>query len=1041
MAKLPLFFGNCKTFPKYYIGRSGITLLFVILTTLTAFAQQIEIQGKILDDGSKVSVIGAAIKIKQKGPLIGTISDANGDFHLKVKSLPVTLVVSTVGYKSQEIDVYEAEPITIFLEEDQNLLSSVVVVGYGSQKKSDLTGAQTSISIDDLKETGTTSFENGLQGLAAGIQVTQSSAAPGATSIVRIRGGNSINGGNEPLYVIDGFPIYNNNSTADAGALFGGAIPTAGTSNGLDPLSSINPEDIKSIEVLKDASATAIYGARGANGVIIVTTKKGFVGAASITFDSSYGIQKVSKTIDLLNAQQFAIYANDARAASSVSPIFTQDQINSYANNSTNWQAAAFREAPVSNEQISITGGSEKTKYSISLGTLSQTGIVRGSDFSRYSGRINLDSKISDKFNIGLNFNESYSKADVVNYTTVQDVLLMPPTQSLTDYESIYGTVFGNPISALENATNISKIFRSINSAFGEYEIIKGLKAKVLLGTDLLYNKENSYIPSTIYDGLASSGIASIGSNFTANWLNENTLSYSKILNNIHSFDFLLGYTQQQSSTEGYVAGASGFNNNIVEYNSLSSGSTTTKSTSSYTGWTLLSYLGRLNYNYVEKYYFTGTLRADGSSRLGTNNKWGYFPSASVAWRIDKEAFLKDIVKTAEIDNLKLRLSAGVTGNTEIPSYQSESLLSAYAYPSGTSTSTNIGYASSQIPNPNLKWEKTAQYDAGIDVVLLKNRINFTTDVYYKRTSDLLLNVSLPASSGYVSSLENIGVVRNQGVEFSLATDNISEKLFKWDSNITFSINRNKVLSLGTGVTQILANTNNNNIGVIEVGQPLGTFFGLKTDGIYKNKSEIPATPLLTNTSVGDIKYVDVNKDGKITQAGDQTNIGSAQPKFIYGFTNNFSYANFDLSIIIEGSYGNQIYSSILQTLQVPQGTENMIASFANHYTSTNTNTNIERANYSIANVPNSDLYVYDGSYLRFKTITLGYNVPKTVTSKLKINKIKFYISGQNLITVTKYPGYDPDVNFYSADPTRQGCDNGAYPLAKSILGGVRITF
>jgi len=1040
MTKLVLFFGSPKRFPWFLFRKSGITLLLGILSISSVLAQELEIKGNIQEEESKTVVIGATIRVK--GQKTGTVSDTQGNFQLKIKTFPATLIVSSVGFRNQEIELYEAtEPITVYLTDDQNRLSSVVVVGYGTQKRSELTGAIASIQVNQLKETGSTSFVNGLQGLASGIQVTQSSGAPGGTAVVRIRGGNSITGGNEPLYVIDGFPVYNDNSSADAGALNGAKTAAAGTSNGISPLSSINPEDIESVEVLKDASATAIYGSRGANGVIIVTTKKGSAGTTVVSYDGSYGIQRVAKTINLLNAQQFAIYANDARASSSVSPIFTQDQINSYANNSTDWQASAFRDAPVSNHQVSITGGNEKTKYSASLGYFSQDGIVIGSDFSRYSGRINLDSKISNNFTVGLNFNESYSNSDVVDYSTVQQVLLMSPTQSLTDYQNNYGSVFGNPIVKLNNCTNISKIFRSINSAFGEYEIIKGLKAKVLVGADLIYNKQNSYIPSTIYDGSASSGIASIGSKFTTNWLNENTLNYSRTINNVHSFDALVGFTQQQSSTEGYVAGATGFNNNIVDYNDLSSGTNTTKSTSTYTGWTLLSYLGRINYNYLHKYYFTGSLRADGSSRLGVANRWGYFPSGSFAWQIDKEYFLKNIVKAAKIDNFKLRLSAGVTGNTEIPSYQSESLLSAYSYPSGSSTSTYTGYASSQIANPDLKWEKTTQYDAGIDVALFRNRIKFTADAYHKKTSDLLLNVTLPSSSGYVSSLQNIGVVRNQGLEFSLATDNIRSKLFNWNSNITFSLNRNKVLSLGDGVTQILANTSNNNIGVIQVGQHLGSFLGLKTDGIYKSVSEIPATPLLTNTGVGDIKYVDVNVDGKITQAGDQTVIGSAQPKFIYGFSNNFSYANLDLSVFIQGSYGNQIYSSILQTLEVPQGTQNVIAAFANHYTSTNTNTNIQRANYSVANVPNSDLYVYDGSYLRFKTITLGYTVPKSFTSKLKISKIRLYISGQNLITISKYPGYDPEVNFFSADATRQGCDNGAYPIAKTILGGASITF
>ncbi len=1023
------------------------TILFLVFASLSLPAlcqSSVTLRGRVIDERTNEPVIGVTVKVKNT--TVGTVTDAKGDFRFSVKhSLPVTLVYSIVGYKYQEYDVYENEPLTVPLSEDLNKLSTVVVVGYGNKKRDELTGSIASIQVNQLKETGSTSFVNGLQGLASGVQVTQSSGAPGATAIVRIRGGNSITGGNEPLYVIDGFPIYSDNNAANAGALNGGVAAPAGTSNGINPLSSINPNDIESIEVLKDASATAIYGSRGANGVIIITTKKGSAGTATVTYDGSYGLQKVSKTINLLNAQQFAIYNNDARASAGLGAQFTQEQIEYFANHSTDWQTAALRTAPVTNHQIAIAGGNDKTRYSVTLSSLDQEGIVLGSDFNRYTGRIRLDGKLSDRFVAGFNFNESYSTSNVADYATLQSVLYMPPTVSITDasgaytFVNPYGTLVGNPIAKLNLSTNLSKINRLITSAFGEYELIKGLKAKVLVGADLLTNKQNSYIPSTIYDGYSSSGIASVGSKFTSNWLNENTLNYVTDINKKHFIEVLAGFTQQQSETEGVVAGASGFTNDAVKFNDLSSGTTIAKPISTQSSWTLLSYLGRINYNYQQKYFFTGSFRADGSSRLGANNRWGYFPSASLAWQANKESFLHDLTSAARINNLKFRLSAGVTGNQEISPYQSLSLLSAYSYPTASGTTVLTGYASSQVANPDLKWETTAQYDAGLDIGFLKDRIKITADAYYKKTSNLLLNVSLPSSSGYVSSLQNIGVVRNEGIELGLNTDNIRGK-FSWNTNLSFSLNRNKVLSLG-GVSQILANTSNNNIGVIQVGQPLGAFLGLKTDGLYTDASQIPSTPLLSNTKVGDVRYVDVNTDGKITQAGDQTVIGNAQPKFIYGLINTFNYANFDLSVFVQGSYGNQIYSSILQTLQVPQGYQNAIAELANHYTTTNTNTTIQRANQSIANVPNADLYVYDGSYLRFKTITLGYTVPKSITSKLKIKKARVYVSGQNLLTLTKYPGYDPEVNFYSADASRQGCDNGAYPTARTILGGASITF
>jgi len=1041
MAKLPFIFGNGKTFPFFLVCKYGILFLFAGFSTLSALAQQIELRGKILEESSKLSVIGATIKVK--GQKTGTTSDVDGNFTLKVKSLPITLNVSTVGFKTQEIDVYEAEPVTINLLEDQNRLSDVVVVGYGTQKRQDLTGSVVSVQVSQLKEAAPTSFVDALQGLVAGVQVTSTSGAPGATSIVRIRGGNSITGGNDPLYVIDGFPIYNDNNSVDAGALFGAAAVTTGTTNGNNPLSSINPGDIESIDVLKDASATAIYGSRGANGVIIVTTKKGSKGAVKVTYDGSYGFQTLSHKIDLLNAQQFATYYNDATGTTT----FTQDQINSYAKNSTDWQAASFRTAPVQNHQLSFNGGNDKTQYSASLGYFDQQGIVINTDFERYTGRVALNSKLSKNFNIGVNLNQSYSTSDAASTGIITSILFMPPvipvrdeTGAYTSYNT-YSSSTGNPVAYLNQSTNQSIIQRTLGSAFGEYEIIKDLKAKVLVGTDLLVNRQYSYLPSTLYVASTTGGNAAVGSKFTTNWLNENTLSYTKSINKSHTIDLLGGFTQQHSETKGSLISASGFVNDILEYNDFSSATSKTIA-SSYTAWTLQSFLGRLNYNYEHKYFLTGSLRADGSSRLGANNRWGYFPSGSIGWQADKEIFFNNVAKNIKLSNAKIRLSYGRTGNSEIPSYQSLTLLSSSVYPNGSGT-TNTGFSPVQLENPNLKWETTDQYDGGIDLGFFNQRIKFTADFYYKKTHDLLISTYVPYTSGYAASLQNVGEVENKGFELALNSENIKGK-FNWTTNVTFSVNRNKVLSLGDGVSQIIIGGGTQVGSLIKVGESLGAFYGLKTDGLYTAAnlpSDLSTTILGTSTKVGDVKYVDVNGDSKITTAGDQTVIGNPQPKFIFGFTNTFNYHNFDLSIFVQGSYGNQIYSYILRQLQTPNGAQNSIAGFANHYTPTNTTAQYEIPNTAVNNSTNSDLYVYDGSYARIKTITLGYTIPKSILSKIKVNNIRFYVSGQNLFTFTKYPGFDPDVNSYSSDASRQGVDLGAYPSAKSVIGGINITF
>jgi len=1038
MTKLVLFLGSQKRFPQFLFRKFGITFLFGILSISSVLAQQLEIKGNVLEEESKIAIIGATIRIK--GQKTGTVSNAQGNFQLKIKSFPATLIVSSVGFRSQELEFYEAtEPITVYLTDDQNRLSSLVVVGYGTQKRSDLTGSVASVQVSQLKDAAPTSFVDALQGLVSGVQVTSTSGAPGATSIVRIRGGNSITGGNDPLYVIDGFPIYNDNKAGDAGS----ATATVGTASGLNPLSSINPGDIESIDILKDASATAIYGSRGANGVVIITTKKGKAGKSIVSYDGSFGTQTLSHKIDLLNAQQWATYYNDAQGKA----VFTQDQINSYATNSTDWQNAAFRTAATQNHQITFSGGNEKTQFSSSLGYLGQDGIVINTDFKRYTGRISVNSKLSTNFNVGLNLNESYSTSNAATTGNITAILYMPPVIPVYDANGVY-TLYnnyntsgsGNPIAYLNTVTNQSNLQRTLGSAFGEYEIIKGLKAKVLIGADLLTNRQYSYIPKPLYESISSGGSASLRDKFTTNWLNENTLSYSTTINKLHNIDLLGGFTQQKSETTGNVSNSTGFANDATEYYDLASASTPTVA-SSYSGWTLESFLGRLNYNYDHKYFLSASFRADGSSRLGANNKWGYFPSASFGWQLDKEAFFKNIANSIKLSNSKLRLSYGRTGNSEIDPYQSLSLLSSNLYPNG-STSTNTGFSPISIKNENLKWETTDQYDAGIDLAFFNQRIKFTADFYYKRTHDLLISKYVPYSSGFPVSLQNIGEVENKGFELALNTENIKGK-FNWTTNATFSVNRNKVLSLG-GVDQIIIGGSTQVGNIIMVGKPLGAFYGLKTDGLYTAANlptDLSTTILASGTAVGDIKYKDLNGDGKITTAADQTIIGNAQPKFIFGLTNTFNYQNFDLSVFVQGSYGNQIYSYILRQLQTPNGFNNSIVGFADHYTATNTTAQYERANTAINNSTNSDLYVYDGSYVRLKTVTLGYTLPKNILTKIKASNIRLYVSGQNLLTVSKYLGFDPDVNSYSQDASRQGVDLGSYPTAKSITGGVNITF
>ena len=1047
MTKLLFFPGNYKKFPRYFTRKFGFLFLFVVLLNLAGFTQQVEIRGKILDEGSKQSVIGATIKLK--GQPGGAISNVDGDFHANVKSLPVTLVVSNIGYKYQEIDVYEAEPITIFLAEDQNRLNSVVVVGYGTQKRSELTGSVSSLPVEKLKQAGT-SFESALQGAISGVQVTQTSGAPGSGVSIRIRGGNSITGGNDPLYVIDGFPVYNNSSETNAGAL---------NSQPVNPLSSINPGDIESVDVLKDASATAIYGSRGANGVVIITTKKGKAGVNKVTYDGSIGVQTASKKIDLLNAKEWATLKNDARINSGKAPLYSASQLDSLGRAGTDWQSAALRSATIQNHNLSFTGGNDKTHYSVSTGYLSQDGILVGTDFRRFSSRIALDSKISNKFTVGINLNGSKSDANQTSFGNVQavgdnilSILYMPPTVPIKTktgaytFASPYESAVANPIATLNLAKNLNTNYRVLGTIYGEYKIVEGLKAKVLVGTDILANKQNRYLPASIYEGASLGGVATVGSKFTNRWLNENTLTYNKTFSEVHNVEALAGLTQESSKSEGVIASSQGFINDILQYNDLYSGSTTNKSYSSYTGYSLLSYLGRINYNYKQTYFVTASVRRDGTSRLGANSRWGNFPSAAVAWKINKEPFFKPLSES--ISNLKIRLGAGRTGNSEILPFQSLSLLTVFSYPTGSGTTTNSGYAPARVANPDLKWETTTQYDGGIDLGLFSDRINLVFDAYYKKTTDLLLDVQLPYTSGFASAYQNYGSVQNKGIELGLNTENIKGK-FGWNTNVIFSLNRNKVLSLGNGLqSYIVTISGGNSASIVQVGQPLGSFYGYKADGIFKSTDNIANTPRIdqTGTKPGDVRYKDISgpngkPDGIISQAYDRTLIGNAQPKFTFGFTNNFTYKHFDLSLSFSGSVGNKIYSSILQNLQLTTGFQNGIKGLTDHWTTANEKAQYPRANENVPATPASDLYVYDGSYIRLKNISFGYNLPKRVVSKLKISNLRLYVSAQNLKTWTSYKGYDPEVNYYEANSALQGVDYSAYPTSKTVTGGLSVTF
>ncbi|WP_090155591.1 SusC/RagA family TonB-linked outer membrane protein [Dyadobacter soli] len=1011
-------------------------LLFTMLMLAARLASAQETVKGFVKDNTGQSLPGATVV--QKGTSKYAVTDPDGNFEIPAgKEFPFTLQINLTGYEQQDVEVYElsSAPIDVVLK-TANVLDQVVVIGYGTQKKGDLTGSVSSISTGDLKGVPISSLDRVLQGRAAGVQVTQSSGQPGSSVSIKIRGGNSINGANEPLYVIDGFPVYNNNSYADAGVTNG---PT------INALSTLNPSDIESIDILKDASATAIYGSRGANGVVIITTKKGKQGKNVITYDGYYGVQKVLKTLPLMNAQQWALLKNDAMADSKKSPAFSQAEIDSLGRPGvgTDWQDEAFRQASIQNHSLSFSGGDDKTRFALSGNYFKQNGILHNTDFERYSFRINIDRDMSKRFKLGFNFTGSKSSAQVAPENVVPNLLQMPPTMPVYDptsangftLRSIYDSPLANPIATLFLQVNETHIFRGFGNAYGEYQIADGLKAKVSLGTDILLNKQNRYLPATLQEGSGLNGQGIVGNKNTIGWLNENTLSYNKIFSEDHALDAVVGITQQASTTENTVARAATFVTDDFSYHNLGGGTTFQNASSNYFKWTLLSYLGRINYTFRNKYNLTLTARADGSSRLGKDKKWGFFPSAAFSWNLGREEFIRNV---QEISNLKFRVSGGVTGNQEIAPYTSLAQEAYFSYLFGRKLVA--GYAPNGIANPNLGWEQTAQYDAGIDLGLFKNRVNVTFDAYYKKTTDLLLDVPLPYTSGYPNAFQNYGSVENKGIELAINTVN-TEGAFGWTTDFVFSTNRNKVLSLGPGVSSVISG-----VSIAQVGYPLGSFLVLKTDGIFQTGDDIANLPKFNaNDKAGSQRYVDVSgadgkPDGTITQAYDRVIVGNAQPKFIFGLTNNFSYKNFDLNVLLQGQSGNKVYNANQANLELGTGYINASTTMLDRWTPTNPSNEIHRAIENPA-VTVSDRFIENGSYLRLKNLSLGYSLPAAVTSKLGISQLRLHVTAQNWVTWTKYTGYDPEVSRNEQATLTQGVDNGVYPASKTFLGGLTLTF
>ena len=981
------------------------------------------ITGNVTDENGKGL---PGVNIIVKGTSYGTITDIEGNYILAVQDQPATLVFTFVGYLTKEVETGSRQVIDVTMSLDVTTLSEVLVIGYGEVERKDITGSVASVKEEDLKSMPMTTLEQGLQGRAAGVQVTQADASPGGAISLRIRGGNSINFSNEPLYVVDGYPTFN--------------------------VQSINPNDILSMEILKDASATAIYGARGANGVVIITTKQGTTGQSRLDFEFFTGWQDITRTIPVLNGTQYAELANEAFIQDGRPAPFPNPE---ELGEGTDWQDEIFRTAPISNYQLSFSKGTDKTRFAITGNYFKQEGIVINSQFERISTRFNLESDINDKLRIGNNLTLNYldNNAVLVNSGgrgsagVVHNALTATPDLPIFNDDGSYfinvqqvgpGFRRDNPVALAEEVTNQTLTGRILGNFFVEYEMLEGLTAKVSLGADVRHEKLNRYIPSNTFRGFFENGIGRVRTRQIYNWLNENTLTYRKSSGN-HSLDAVVGITLQKENLEENNSEAQGFVNDILGFNSLESASVPLPSSTRAEQWSLLSYLGRVNYTFKDKYLFTLSARIDGSSRFGENNEFGFFPSGAFGWRLSEESFVQSLNLFSD---LKLRASYGVTGFQEIGLYRSQNRLGTTNYVLGDELA--IGIAPNRVGNPDLQWERTNQFDVGLDMAFFNNRLRFTMDYYYKRTRDLLLNVNLPWTSGFNFATRNVGEVENKGFEIAVGADILTNEL-KWTVDANYSMNRNQVLDLG-GTGEFFGPTSGftgfytpGPAMIIREGEPVNAFFGFVGDGLFRTQEDIDNGPQHRFMELGDLRFRDLNNDNVIDDE-DRTVIGNAQPDFIFGITNTLAYKNFDLNVFIQGVVGNDVLNAYrLYELESMRGVHNNLADVVDRWTPENPDAAFPKADRRGQERFVSTRGIEDGSYVRLRNVVLGYTLPVDNISWL--SSARFYVSGQNLVTITDYTGYDPEVNSFGTQPINQGIDYGAYPRARTYMVGVNIGF
>lgn len=1041
-------------------------LMFILLMIqfTGTYAQNITVKGTVTD-AKGGPLVGVAVKVKDSKT--GAMTNTSGAYTIAVPNKQAVLVFSYISYVTAE-QVASSPILNVVLKDDITTLNDVVIVGYGEQQKKLISTAISSVSAKQIEDRLVATPAEALAGQVAGVNIAQVSGDPGSAPIIQVRGIGSISAGNSPLFVVDGYPL-----------------------NNADNFNQINPADIQSIDVLKDAAAAAIYGSRGGNGIIIVTTKKGTPGITKFNFTASTGFQNVAKRTDVLSRDEYIDYLTDAfKNGGKAIPTTYNDPDNQNTNANTDWQDQIFRTGMQGNYALSASGGTNKLKFNITGSYYTQEGIIKATNFNRYTLRANIEAELTKKLSLSFNVAPSYTINDQTatggglnNATingiganpsgvggTVLSALLQPPTLPVKftngDYSNIQAIqssatqVFNgnpfNPLAVLDLYKDRTSVGRILSSTALNYEIVKGLKFKTSLGFEALQTNRKWYVPATLMSdnaplaNLSNPLIGNIRSRLTTgtnyNWVSENTLSYNKIFNKDHNLALLAGYSWQKNTyNEGSQYGQNGtITNSIVEYPNASG---VILGTVAYSANALVSGFGRANYSYQNKYLFSASIRSDGSSRFGSNNKYAVFPAFSAAWRVSEEKFLKD---HAYISELKLRGSYGVTGNNNIGDYSWQSYAQQINYIFGANNGTQtFGFAPSGFENKDLTWETNKQVDFGLELGLFKDRIYFTADVYRRVTSDLLFAKDVPLTMGFATSiLSNVGEVRNNGLELALKTANLTGKL-KWSTDMNIAFTRNKVLSLsddGAFLGYQAAFGYDNAIRLVP-GESMSSFYGYQQIGVYKDAADVAASPKWVSggSNPGDLKYEDVNGDGKI-DANDITNIGSPLPKFTYGITNKFNYKSFEFSFLLQGAYGNKIFNASDRYVNTYNGSFNVRSNAVNRWRSADEPGDgmTPRASTTILSSVQvaSSRNIFDGSYLRVRNVMLAYSVPSAILKKVKLSNARIYLAGENLYTFTNYFGYNPEVNvWYGASQPRFGVDQGTYPVARTFSLGLNIGF